>query len=279
MIRALAEAALRGYSRIAPTERGGFRLARLVRRLRPREQWRDTFITPDGFRLKLDLATYPDVSMAYGLYELDTALVIKKLLRPGDVFVDAGANIGYFTMLAARLGGRVHAFEPHPLNRARLVDHLRDNQLAHLVTVHTEALSDKRGIATMHMPPPDAGNHGEASLFGVGEAVEVATARMDEVLAGTKPTLIKLDVEGAEPLVVAGMTALVQGEDPPPIIAEYNIDTARRAGFAPTEFIDRLLKLQPRYRVGVIGSRRSAQPIHVQLATHAVANLLFRVAS
>ena len=72
MMRAVAEAALRGYSRIAPTERGGYRLARLVRRTRSREQWRDTFTTPDGLRFQLDLATYPDCCMAYGLYELDT---------------------------------------------------------------------------------------------------------------------------------------------------------------------------------------------------------------
>src|SRR5215208_5948792 len=132
MIRALAEAALRGYSRIAPTERGGFRLAKLVRRLRKRELWRDTFLTPDGLRLKLDLSTYPDVSMAFGLYELDTARVIKKLLTRGDHFIDAGANIGYFTLLTANIvgpNGRVDAFEPHPLNRARLLDHLRENRL------------------------------------------------------------------------------------------------------------------------------------------------------
>jgi FkbM family methyltransferase len=282
MIAAIAEAALRRYSLIAPGERGGFRLARLVRRLRPRQRWCDTFITPDGLRLNLDLATYPDVSMAYGLYELDTARLIKKLLKPGDHFVDAGANLGYFTLLAAKLvgpGGRVDAFEPHPLNRARLLDHLRANNIQRGVTVHGEALADQSGIATMHMPPPGAGNHGEASLFGEGEALEVPTVRLDEALAGTHPTLIKVDVEGAEPLAVAGMSSLVKVDHPPAIIAEYNVDTARRARFAPREFVNRLLQLQPNYRVEIVGSRRSNHSLDQRLANRAVANLLFTAAA
>src|SRR5882757_9969946 len=95
---AILEGALKLYSRIAPTERGGYRLARLVRRARSRDRWRDIFRTPDGFTLDLDLGIYPDCSMAYGLYELETARLIKRVLKPGDHFVDGGANIGYFTM-------------------------------------------------------------------------------------------------------------------------------------------------------------------------------------
>ncbi len=284
MIRAAAEAALRGYSRIAPTERGGFRLARLVRRTRRRDQWRDTFITPEGLRFKLDLSTYPDCCMAYGVYELDTARLIRRLLRPGDHFVDAGANLGYFTLLAAKLvgpEGRVDAFEPHPVNRARLIEHLRENGLSDRVRVHESALSDQSGRATIHMPLRGIANHGMASLFtpaGESDVVEVSTVRMDEALAGTCPTLIKMDVEGAEPLAVAGMTALVQAEHPPRMIAEYNVDTARQAGFAPREFIDRLLALQPAYRLDVIGWRlRRVKSIDDALAGRAMANLFFSV--
>ncbi|HUF79655.1 MAG TPA: hypothetical protein VMN03_00855, partial [Burkholderiales bacterium] len=119
----VAEMLVRGYARVAPSERGGYRLARAVRRLRPREAWRDAFDTPAG-RLELDLGAYPDCCMALGLYELDTARVLRRLLRPGDHFIDGGANIGYFSLMAARLVGsigRVDAFEPQPENRARLL--------------------------------------------------------------------------------------------------------------------------------------------------------------
>lgn len=282
MICATAEAALRAYSRITPTERGGFRLARLVRRLRPHENWIDTFTTPDGIRLKLDLATYPDVCMAYGLYELDTARLIKRLLKPGDHFVDAGANLGYFTLLAAKLvgsNGMVDAFEPHPTNRARLIAHLADNGLTDRVRVHAVALSDQAGFATMHMPHDAQSNHGMASLYspaGGSDTVEVPTARMDETIGDAHPKLIKIDVEGAEPLAVAGMAALVQVEHPPMIIAEYNVDTARQAGTTPRAFIDRLRALQPAYKTYLIGWKlRRIESLDDALQGRAMANLLF----
>ena len=100
----LAEATLRAYRHVAPTGRGMFRLARGVRRLRPRDRWRDTFHV-DGNALDLDLGVYPDCCMAFGVYELDTARWITRLLEPGGHFVDGGANLGYFTLLAASSRG------------------------------------------------------------------------------------------------------------------------------------------------------------------------------
>src|SRR5438876_1061821 len=240
----MTEGLLRFYSRITPTERGGYRLARFARRFRQREQWLDYFDTPDGLRMNLDLGTYPDCCMAYGLYELDTVRVVKQLLRRGDHFIDAGANIGYFTLLAAQIVGpvgRVDAFEPHPANRARLLEHLRANGVEDRVRVHDVALSDHAGTATMHMPHGGSSNHGMASLFEItglqSDSVEVSTARMDEVLKGTTPALVKIDVEGAEAMVVRGMEGLVKTARPPAIVAEYNLPASRNAGVQPREFV------------------------------------------
>ena len=111
----LADAVLRAYARVAPTERGGYRLARLARRAVPRERWRGEFAVGRGLRMRLDLGTYPDVAMAYGLYERDTDRLFSRLIRPGMTVVDGGANVGYFTLRFAKLvgaGGRVEAFEP-----------------------------------------------------------------------------------------------------------------------------------------------------------------------
>jgi FkbM family methyltransferase len=232
---------MRTYARVTPTERGGYRLARLARRFRSSHARRDTFRTPHGLTLDLDLNCYPDCTMAFGLYELDTARVMRRLLRPGDHFVDGGANIGYLTMIAAQCvgpSGRVDAFEPQPDNRARLDANLSRNGLTDRVRVHAEALSDVAGVATIHRFAGDEGNHGMATLFaGDGAAaaaatvsVEVPTVRLDEALIGTSPALIKLDVEGAESLAIQGMTALVKAMRPPAIILEHNPETLRRAG-------------------------------------------------
>lgn len=206
-----------------------------------------------GFSLDLDLDTYPDCCMAYGLYELDTARVIKNILKPGDHFVDGGANIGYFTHLAAKCvgpAGHIDAFEPQPKNRARLVENLCRNRFESRVNVHAQALSDRAGTATIYAPVDEA-NHGISSFFPrvASSSVDVLTVRMDEALAGTTPRLIKLDVEGAEPLAIAGMTKLLQRANPPAVIVEINDLTARAAGFAPLAAVDLLLEAQPAYKV------------------------------
>jgi FkbM family methyltransferase len=265
MFTAACEGALKLYSRIAPTERGGYRLARLVRLSRPRERWRDAFRTPDDFSIDLDIAIYPDCCMAYGLYELDTARLIKYILNPGDHFVDAGANIGYFTLSAARFvgaSGRVDAFEPQPQNLARLRTNLARNNLSDCVRVHPVALSDRAGEVQIYTAADDVDNHGTSSIFreaawdASGRAVQsiaVRAERMDEMLAGTKPTLIKMDVEGAEPLVAGGVSGLL--ETSPQIILEFNPGKAAVAGFAPDEAVKRLLAAQPNYEIFAIDWR------------------------
>src|SRR3954466_16277507 len=124
--------ALKAYSRIAPSERGGYRLARIARNFVSEKNREGFFQTPEGLRLNLDLRTYPDINMAVGLYELDTARLTHRLLKPGSWFVDVGANVGYFTLLAAKWTsptGKVDAVEPDPINRQRLEAHLRENNL------------------------------------------------------------------------------------------------------------------------------------------------------
>lgn len=273
-----AEAALRAYQRVAPTERGGYRLARLVRRARPTGEWVDRFRTPDGLVFDLDLGVYPDCCMAFGLYELDTARAMRRLVRPGDWVLDVGANIGYMTALAARMvgaGGRVDAFEPEPGNRARLEAHVALNGLSDRVRVHAVALSDRAGEATIHSFAGVAGsNHGSSSLFpharlSPSATAPVATARLDDVLAaldgvaGRRPRLVKMDVEGAEPLVVSGMAGLLGGPEPPAILGELNPEQARAGGFDALEWVRRAVAAQPRFRAWAVGWRRRPLPADV----------------
>lgn len=254
------DATLRMYSHIAPTGRGGYRLARLARRFHsPRDQ-RALFRTPDGLQLQLDLRTYPDCCMAFGLYELDTARTIKRLLRPGDTFVDGGANIGYFTLIAAKAvgrTGRVHAFEPQPDNRRRLEEHVAMNGLSDVITIHDVALSDQPGEVTLHTFENPAANHGQSTFFAGTQAtrkVTVRTVRLDDYLPAVVPRVIKLDIEGAEPLAIAGMRETLRAHRPA-VIVELNATTLARAGFPTREPLDRLLDAVPDYEPHVIAWR------------------------
>jgi FkbM family methyltransferase len=280
----LALAALRGYARLAPTQRGAYRMVRIGRRFLPRDRWQDTFETPDHARLQLDLATYPDCCMAVGLYELDTLRLVRRILRPGDHFVDCGANLGYFTLAAARAvgpTGRVDAVEPDPLNRARLERHLALNGAPAWVNVHAVALCDHAGVATLYHPLGDARNHGEASLYapaaGVAtESCTVPTARLDEAIAGL-PRLIKMDIEGAELAALRGMTRLLQSDSPPQLIIEHNPESASAAGHRPGDLLRTLRQANPHYRAHWIGwrLRELTAPEDIDQATRQ-GNILYR---
>jgi FkbM family methyltransferase len=254
-------AAMRTYSRLTPTERGGYRLARLARRFVDRDRWQGKFTTPEGLIFSLDLAAYPDCCMALGLYELDTVRLLKRVLRPGMWFADCGANIGYFTLLAAQLvgeTGRVDAYEPDPLNFARLTEHLADNRLTGRVRTHALAVSDRAARLELFHPEGNGANHGMASIYaelaGGGKRFEVDAVRLDENLGGV-PDVIKIDVEGAEMSALKGMERLLRGERPPSLIMERNVDSARAAGHRPGDLLRYLQSVQPRYQAHWIGWR------------------------
>ncbi len=257
----LALATARGYSHIAPTERGGFRLARFARAFVPEKDRTGTFQTPDGVNLNLDLRTYPDVAMAVGLYELDTARLIHRLLKPNSWFVDVGANLGYFTLLAAKWtapAGKVDAFEPDPINRQRLEQHLKQNNLSDRVRIHPIAASSQAGDVELTHPQSAGTNHGMASIYksltGEGTTYKVPTARLDKTIEGT-PDLIKIDVEGAELSVIEGMEKILRSSNPPKIIIEHNPTSCAAAGYRPGDIFAKLLQFRPNYQVFWIGWR------------------------
>ena len=238
---------LRLYARLAPTERGGFRLARLARRLVPRDRWQGIFDDGRGNALDLDLSTYPDVCMAAGLYERDTDRLLRRLLPVGGHLVDGGANLGYFTLRLARKAGRIDAFEPDPHNRARLTQNLERNAVAN-VRVHPAALSDAPGTLTFHRPAAgSARNHGETSRYGDGEPFDVPAVRADTAVDAV-PDLVKLDLEGGELAAVRGMTAWLTAPRPPAVVLEHNPPADARGGHAPGDVFRAFLDADPRWR-------------------------------
>lgn len=251
---------LRAYAAVAPTERGGFRLARLARKLVPRQRWNGRFAV-GGLTFGLDLATYPDVAMAGGVYELDTLRVLQRRLRPGVTFVDGGANLGYFTCHAAAWGARVVAVEPDPVNRQRLTENLSANGLADAVDVRPVALADDAGTATFHRPlRTGRANHGESGRFprdGVPtEPFEVKLRRLDDLLADP-PELVKLDLEGSETLAARGASGWFGRGGPPAWVVEHGPDAVARVGGRPGDVWRTLREFEPAYRCRFIGRRRA----------------------
>lgn len=153
-----------------------------------------------------------------GTYEPRLTALLKELIEPGMVVVDGGANVGCFTMLAAKLvgeAGRVYAFEPVPQTFELLRRGVELNGYRN-VTATCAALSDRAGTETLHLDRTNLGapSFRAGNVADRGGAVEVPTVALDEFLAGREERidLLKLDTQGAEGLVLAGARRLLGGE-------------------------------------------------------------------
>ncbi len=187
-----------------------------------------------GYKLRL----YPDSTSASGvLYAggyADWAEMsfLRHYLRPGDGFVDVGANMGVYTVLAAsRVGptGRVATFEPGPVSLRRLRENVELNGLQN-VDVHPVAVSDRAGTVSFDAA---GGTTGHLAVDGKG-AVETRSVRLDEVLGGGRWAAGKMDIEGAEPLALRGAERLLAEANPPVWVVEVN-GCLRRYGFSEAE--------------------------------------------
>jgi len=152
----------------------------------------------------------------YGEFSPSEAELLASLLRPGDIAIDAGANIGCFTLpMAQRVGpgGRVHAFEPQPAVFELLCDNLSMNGLGHVVA-HRAALASEAGRRSLVAPDyRRPGNFGVPALQaeGAGEAVTVTTI---DALALPACRLIKADVQGMEREVLLGAAQTIARHRP-----------------------------------------------------------------
>lgn len=147
-----------------------------------------------------------------GSYELKMATFVASQIRPGDVFWDVGAHFGYYTLVAAKAGARVHAFEPDPDNRAFLTRHVRWNSLD--AVVHECALGDADGTGTF-----GGGRGSGGRSVGGGERPIAIRSMKSLVSSGTceRPDFLKIDVQGGEVNVFMGACDVLR--DAPIIIA------------------------------------------------------------
>lgn len=222
---------LRFYLSRFPLRDGkGYLYRNLQERLLPPERWQ-TIKVRQGFRLRLDLAD-PAQRQIYFFGEYDERheiRLLQKIVQPGDCFWDIGANIGFYTLTAARLvgpQGQVRAFEPSAPAWQALNDNVALNP-CHSIRLVRLALSDRAGPATLHRRGDYA--DGGASLIsreGYHQEKEVVTMlSLDAYLAqtgGPPPTFLKIDVEGHEERVLAGAQTLLQSLQPPLILIEMN---------------------------------------------------------
>lgn len=241
----------------------------------------DNVLEVQGSKMYLEVfqpdPTLRNTFRAYALnriHEKNTTELFRKTLQPGHIFLDLGANLGYFSLLAARLvgrNGRVFAFEPEPRNFCYLTKNVRLNDYRN-VTLEPQAVSDSPGKVKLFICPYDSGHHTINQPEGIRsyrpdydyrqeQFVEVDRISLDEYFRdpAQRVDVIKMDVEGAEMLALSGMDRLIRRQENLKIFVEYFPLLIKEMGGSPEEFIRRLLE-DYRFSTFVIGGDYSTPP-------------------
>ena len=140
-----------------------------------------------------------------GNYETEKQAIVKQLIKPGVTVFDIGGNAGFYTLAFSRLvgkGGHVWTFEPFAENIRNLLDHVRLNQLSNVKIMQT-AISEKEDIVDFQI----AEHNAMGKMARGGSVYKVSTFSLDYLIANGNvpiPDVIKMDVEGAESLVLSG---------------------------------------------------------------------------
>lgn len=160
-------------------------------------------------------------------------------LRPGDAFIDVGANVGLYTLLALSLVGEeglVQAFEPNPEVASRLRESLALNHCEN-VHVHEIGLSDAPGLAAFSAGGDDCTSHIDS--HSEEGRTRIWVERVDRILDEIPYAMIKFDIEGHEPLAIKGASQWTQHGNPAVMLVEM-AGYSKRVGMGTSEFIGEL---------------------------------------
>lgn len=176
-----------------------------------------------------------------GLHEFADMALVLHALRPGDLFVDVGANIGSYTVLAAKVAGaQCLALEPVPETFARLQRNLRINDIGSCVQAIQCAVGS--GAGTLRFSADQDTTNRVVDQSYPGRTLDVPVESLDRLLAGRSPFLWKVDVEGFEREVLTGAVrsihspslhaVLLEGEDAQ-IVSTMEAAGFTRGGYNP----------------------------------------------
>lgn len=159
-----------------------------------------------------------------GLHEIGKKKLFEKTIKPGSTVYDIGANVGIYTIISSLLcgeSGKVYAFEPISHNLKYLKKHVDLNNLNN-VTVIEKAVSNINGIIKFE----DNGDHCTSHISFEGE-IEVESLSLDHFVfekENTPPDYLKIDVEGAEDLVIEGALRTIMQYKPEIFLATHGIE-------------------------------------------------------
>jgi FkbM family methyltransferase len=179
------------------------------------------------------------------IYEPEVPRYLQAHVRSGDLAVDVGANIGYFTLLFARLvgpEGRVIAFEPNADNVRLLRQNVDANAYTN-VEIHSQAVADSSGRSFLYLSPDNPGDH-RLVKSDSRSAVPVNVVALDDALPELcgKLDWLKVDVQGAELAALRGMRSLIDSSAKLTIVLEFAPRAMDEFGTQPEQLLGLLFE-------------------------------------
>ncbi len=201
--------------------------------------------TPDHLRFWFSAQdTFVGFPIAVGVFEPDVQAALDRLLKPGMNCVDVGANLGFYSVKMASIvsskGGKVFSFEPDPFNFWLLEKNRDENRLRDFIMTSQSACGEKPGevrIVSDSNPANFGGMHIQRpEETAIATPTSAPVLRLDDVIdLSVRVDLVKIDVEGYEPLVIRGMKRIINDSHPviicefcPPALRLYGEDAPER---------------------------------------------------
>ncbi len=180
-----------------------------------------------------------------GLPDYPEMRFIQDYLKPGDTFIDIGANVGLYTLLALSIVGKtghVHAFEPNASTAKLFSESIRLNA-AQNVTLHQVAVGEQNANVAFESTGDNCTAHVDPDQSPTNvDSEQVEIVRLDDYLPKSEFAMAKLDIEGFEPFALRGAKQLLTAGNPPVLQVEM-AGYSKRYGVNTSEFIKELAEV------------------------------------
>ncbi len=194
----------------------------------------------NGFKIYLDEHDSLGLSLGTGFEKFETR-VMENNIKKGEVVIDCGANIGYYSLLFSKLvgeSGKVFAFEPDPTNFSLLQKNLKVNNITN-VTALNLAVSDKKCEGILFLDKYYAGHH---RMYSEGKndkgKIKINRVKLDDYFKGKeKIDFIKMDIEGSEGKAINGALNLIHKNKNIKLVLEYFPEALKSCGTEPKELL------------------------------------------
>jgi FkbM family methyltransferase len=206
---------------------------------------KSNFAIVHGHKMELDPVDSLSLSIN-GIYEEFETELIKKNVKSGDIVLDIGAHIGYYTLIFAKLvgeNGKVYAFEPDPTNFNILRKNIENNNYKNVVLINKAAVN-KTSKLKLYLNDSNQGDHRIYDSFDGRKFVEIEGIVLDEYFTNRdrKINFIKMDIQGAEFGALQGMQNLLKNNEHIIFISEYWPLGMHRFGANHKEYLELLQK-------------------------------------